>query len=91
MHLWKSDCYAKLSVDAEAGNVFVSLRVGLGQAVPEHLVKHHRGCGPARQQRSQRRAAERQSISETEKASKDASVEMMLKKPRKGNQECNRN
>ena len=30
--LWQSGCDAKLSVEAEAGNAFVNLRAGLGQA-----------------------------------------------------------
>ena len=32
--LWKSGCNAKLHVEAEARNAYVSLQVGLGQAHP---------------------------------------------------------
>ena len=32
--LWQSGCNARLHVETEAGNAFVSLQVGLGQANP---------------------------------------------------------
>ena len=63
MSLWKSGCNAKLHVESEAGNAFVSLQVGLGHA---HLldgsgqhVGGHRGGSPAKQRRRERREADR--------------------------------
>ena len=69
--LWQSGCDAKLHVQSEAGNAFVTLSVGLGQVPPghHHHGVHHRGGEPARQRRRERREAERQAA---EKAVNDA-------------------
>ena len=75
--LWKSGCDAKLSVETEAGNAFVNLSVGLGKAaLPGHVDVGHRGGSPARQRRSERRAAERKA-KEAEKATEDIKDEQM--------------
>ena len=60
--LWISGCNAKQTVEAEAGNAFVNLRVGLGQAHlgQQHHVVYHRRGGPSRQRRKEKRAAERE-------------------------------
>ena len=60
INLWQSGWDAKLQVESEAGNAYVSLRVGLGHDLHGHQqVVHHRGGGPARQRRRERREAER--------------------------------
>ena len=71
--LWQSGCDAKLHVQSEAGNAFVTLSVGLGQVPPghKHHVVHHRGGGPARQRRKVRRKAERQAAEEAVKDAKN--------------------
>ena len=70
--LWQSGCNAKLHVEAEAGNAYVSLQVGLGQAHPLPSSGRHgggrRGGGPAKQRRRQRREADRQVKATTEQA-----------------------
>ena len=69
--LWQSGCNAKLNVEAEAGNAFVSIRVGLGQAQPLPCGSHgggRRGGSPAKQRRRERREAERQVKAATEQA-----------------------
>ena len=62
--LWESGSNARLHVETEAGNAFVSLQVGLGQAQPLLVSgQHHggrRGGSPAKQRRRERRDAERQ-------------------------------
>ena len=66
--LWKSGCNAKLSVEAKAGEAFVNLSVGLGQAVPV-VPARRRGGAAARQRRTERRAAERLSSAKVEENS----------------------
>ena len=76
--LWQSGCDANLYVETKAGNAFVNLRVGLGQAHPHHgqHVGGHRGGGPAKQQRLERRAAARKATAAAaEKAAVDANHE----------------
>ena len=68
--LWRAGRNAKLSVEAKAGEAFVNLSVGLGYATPVASATRRRGGAPARQRRTERRAAERLSSSvEAEKAS----------------------
>ena len=68
--LWRAGSNAKLSVEAKAGEAFVNLSVGLGYATPVASATRRRGGAPARQRRTERRAAERLSSSvEAEKAS----------------------
>jgi hypothetical protein len=66
MILWKSGCDAKLHLHSEAEHAFVTLSAGLGEVPPgqPHHVGHHRGGGPARQRRIERREAERQAAAE---------------------------
>ena len=66
--LWKSGCKAKLSVESKAGEAFVNLSVGLGQAGPA-VPARRRGGAPARQRRTERRAAERRASAQAEEAS----------------------
>ena len=70
--LWQSGCEASLHVESKAGNAFVSLQLGLGQAQP-HLAKgqHVGGCrggSPSKQRRKERREAERQERARAEEA-----------------------
>ena len=71
--LWESGCEASLHVESKAGQAYVNLKVGLGQAqthVPwksEHGGRH-RGGGPAQQRRRERREAERQTRVTAEEA-----------------------
>ena len=54
--LWRTGSNAKLSVEAKAGEAFVNLSVGLGQAVHvhgAHAAKRRGGAG-ARQRRAER-------------------------------------
>ena len=63
--LWQSGCDASLHVETKAGNAFVSLHLGLGQAQPHHgqgLKARGQGCrvgSPSKQRRKERREAER--------------------------------
>ena len=67
--LWRTGSNAKLSVEAKAGEAFVNLSVGLGQAVPgAHAAKRRGGAG-ARQRRAERRVAEREMSAEAQKFS----------------------
>ena len=67
--LWRTGSNAKLSVEAKAGEAFVNLSVGLGQAVPgAHAAKRRGGAG-ARQRRAERRVAERKMSAEAQKFS----------------------
>ena len=71
--LWRSGCEANLQVQSRAGNAYVNLQLGLGQAdvhvyPPAAGVGGCRGGGPARQRRRTRREAERQSRSDAEQA-----------------------
>ena len=74
--LWQSGHNAKLYVETEAGNAFVQLQVGLGQA-PQHPQKGqqhvggHRGGGPARERRRMRREAARKATVAAEEAVAD--------------------
>ena len=54
--LWQSGCKAKLYVETEAGNAFVNLQVGLGQAPPgqHHPVVDGQGGSPSKQRRKER-------------------------------------
>jgi hypothetical protein len=77
MTLWQSGCDANLYVETMAGNAFVNLGVGLGQTHP-YRGQHtggHRGGGPAKQQRLERRAAARKATAAVEKAALDANGE----------------
>ena len=63
--MWESGSSARLHVETEAGNAFVSLQVGLGQAQPllgggQHGGGGRRGGSPSKQRRRERREAERQ-------------------------------
>ena len=62
INLWQSGCEASLVLETKAGNAYVNLKLGLGQApIPPYAGGHgHRGGGPARQRRSAKREAERQ-------------------------------
>ena len=67
VNLWKDGCDASLHVEARAGNAFVSLRVGLGEAPPHPPPYHHGyrhrdgGPSPSRQRRTEKREASRKS------------------------------
>ena len=66
--LWQSGRHASLYVETEAGNAFVNLMVGLGQALPlpgEHVPA---GGRPAKERRKVRRAAVREGTVAAEKA-----------------------
>ena len=58
--LWNSGCEASLHVESKAGNAFISLQLGLGQAQAHPHAGGRRGGGLARQRRRERREAERQ-------------------------------
>lgn len=78
--LWKSGCHAKLFVETEAGNAFVHLQVGLGQAQqhPQNgqvYVGGRRGGGPARERRREKRFAERQATVAAEEAVEVAQID----------------
>ena len=66
--LWKSGCNAKLYVETEAGHAFVHLQAGLGQALHHPVVETpagcHRGGGPARERRREKRLAARKAAEE---------------------------
>ena len=63
--LCQSGCDAKLHVQSESGNAFVTLSVGLEQVPPGHHHRVvHRGGELARQRRRERREAERQAAEE---------------------------
>ena len=67
--LWQSGCDAKLNIESEAGNAYVTLRVGLGKVLPGHHHGHvgqHRGGSPARQRRRERRDLERRTAAAAE-------------------------
>ena len=71
--LWRSGCEANLQVQSRAGNAYVNLQLGLGQAdvhvhPPAAGDGGRRGGGPARQRRRTRREAERQSRSDAVQA-----------------------
>jgi hypothetical protein len=69
--LWQSGCDAKLNLESEAGNAYVTLRIGLGKVLPGHHHGHvvrHRGGGPARQRRRERRDLERRTAAAAEDA-----------------------
>ena len=57
--LWQSGCEASLHVESKAGNAFISLQLGLGQAHVHPHAGGRRGGGLARQRRRERREAER--------------------------------
>jgi hypothetical protein len=60
--------YVNLYVETEAGNAFVNLQVGLGQAQPHPSTGQHaggrRGGGPAKKRRRERRKAAQQLTAE---------------------------
>ena len=63
-HLWQAGFEAKLSVESRAGQAWVVLQAGLGQALPFQPTVHqpHRQRninGPARQRRRERLEAAR--------------------------------
>ena len=76
VNLWRSGTYARLCVETEAGNAFVSLHVGLGQACPPQgqEVAGHRGGGPARQRRREKRAAAREEAAKAEQVNREAAT-----------------
>ena len=59
VNLWQSGRHARLFVEAEAGNAFVNLQVGLGQALPGGGTGHRGGGQPSKQRRRARRAEAR--------------------------------
>ena len=69
--LFQSAHYAKLFVEAEAGNAYDHVPVDLGQAQP-HLGQHDHAGGPARQHRRKRREAARTATDVAEEARKVA-------------------
>ena len=76
--LWKSSNKARLCVETEAGNAFVSLHVGLGQACPPQAhpgAGNHRGGGPARQRRREKRANARQEAAMAEQATQATEID----------------
>ena len=65
LSLWQAGCDATLHVETKAGNAFVNLQVGLGQAKPPHGGSQDasggcRGGSPSRHRRRERREAARQ-------------------------------
>ena len=71
VNLWRSGVSARLCVETEAGNAFVSLHLDLGQACPPQVqpeAGHHHGGGPARKRRREKRADARQEAAMAEKA-----------------------
>ena len=81
--LWQSGCDASLQVRSEAGNAFINLQLGLGQAKvhPYAAGGGRRGGGPSRQRRRERREAERQeksNIEAAEEAVKDVEAEQAV-------------
>ena len=58
--LWNSRCEASLHVESKAGNAFISLQLGLGQAQAQPHAGGRRGGGLERQRRRERREAEHQ-------------------------------
>ena len=67
VNLWRSGIQANLLVEAQAGQAFVNLRVGLGslQNAPRKQFSH-RHPGPSRLRRRQRRAEARQAAAAAE-------------------------
>ena len=77
--LWLAGCDANLHVETTAGNAFVSLKVGLGQA--KHHVNSTDGCrggSPSRQRRRERRAAARHVDASTEEVMATAIDEAVI-------------
>ena len=64
--LWQAGWDANLHVETTAGNAFVSLKVGLGQAKHHVNIDGCRGGSPSRQRRRERRAAARHFDASTE-------------------------
>ena len=64
--LWQSGQNAKLFLETEAGNAYIHLQVGLGQAKHPHHggQQGQQGGGPARQRRRARREEERKTSAE---------------------------
>ena len=69
VNLWQSGFHAKLYVESEAGNAFVNLQLGLGQAQPAH--GDGQAVGGSRLRRRERRAAERRVNAVAEEAVAD--------------------
>ena len=72
--LWQQGLDAHLSVNAHAGQAWMQLQVGLGEAQHQEPQEHVRVPGPAQLRRRQRRAENRRQ--EAEKATKDKSVKV---------------
>ena len=66
--LWQSGCDASLHIESKAGNAFLNLQLGLGQAKAHPHAGCHRKGGPARQRRRAKREAERQARVTAEQA-----------------------
>ena len=74
--MWKSGRNAKLYVETEAGHAFVHLQVGLGQALLHpQSPDGHRGGGPTRERRREKRQAARKAADEAVKIEKAVSEE----------------
>ena len=58
-----------MNLESKAGQVFVNLRVGLGQTQPQPLPPSHPFHGPARLRRRQRRADARRAADQAKNAS----------------------
>ena len=69
-NLWRSGCYATLTVDAHTGEASISLKVGLGKAPfikPPFLFRSQKNWnGPSRQRRRAKREVARLSAEETD-------------------------
>ena len=90
INLWQSGCDAKLQIESEAGNAYVSLRVGLGHDPHgHHQAVHHRGGGTTRQRRSERREAERKVTTAAAEATvvKDESMDVVAEEAAKTEQD----
>ena len=71
---------AKLNVETEAGHAFVNLQVGLGQALLHPQPGGHRGGGPARERRREKRLAARQTAEEAVKVTHVENKKAVFKK-----------
>ena len=78
VNLWKSGSNAKLFVETFDGEAFVNLQVGLGQAQPQPGVFAHRGGGPAKQRRRERREAARSRAAEEADAASNVKAEEVV-------------
>ena len=75
--LWQAGWDANLNVETTAGNAFVSLKVGLGQAKHHVNIDGCRGGSPSRQRRRERRAAARHFDASTEEVVATAKDEVV--------------